>query len=142
MKEDLQRVFIHELGHFIAAELSYTYLNYDRRIEIMELYKRGNTDFYDGRTSTSLATLDSYNPENSANEYLQLFYGCLFETLHREIDINDCLCSKVSVEENFTKNIGNGELMTNLCYNYHIGLKLLKYVSNGTILLKKIFGRQ
>lgn len=108
MKEDLQRVFIHELGHFVAAEISFLYFDYDRRIEKMELYKRGKTDFYDGYTNTTKATSNSYNPDNSANEYVQLFYGCLFETLYRQIKIDECLSSNVTIAENNRSNIGNG----------------------------------
>lgn len=110
MNEDFKRVFIHELGHFIALELNFRLYNYDRRAIGLKIEPRINTKFYNGSISTDKATTGSYNPINSAKEYAQTFYGCLFESLYRNIDIKSCLKSSVSKTDYLVNNIGNGKV--------------------------------
>lgn len=110
MKEDLQRVFIHELGHFVSSELNYKIYKYDRRANEIIIAPRLNTDFYNGSISTNKATPYSYLPEFSAKEYVNIFYGCLFESIYRSIDISKCLKCSVTREEHLIENIGNGKI--------------------------------
>lgn len=119
MTDDLQRVFIHEMGHFIAAETNHRIFKYDRRIELIKLMARPNTSFFNGSVSTKKVTLDSYSYLTSANEYVQTFYGCLFEVIYRKIELNECLCSSISREEHLIHNLGNGKVDS--LYIYSIG---------------------
>ncbi len=107
---DLQRAFIHEMGHFIAAELNYKLCNYDRRIDEFKLYLRDNsTILYDGYVRTKNVVIsDRFNHEIIANYFGNAVYGCLFESLYRKIDLDQCLCD-ISIEENLLQNFGNGQ---------------------------------
>ncbi len=118
MKEDLQRVFIHELGHFIAAELNFILYDFDRRIIEMKLEPRLGTKFYNGSVRNDKPMDDNYHPKNTSKEYAQTFYGCLFECLFRKIDINDCLKNSVTREEHLITNIGNGKIDALYIYSY------------------------
>tara|TARA_R110000765_G_scaffold128003_2_gene226101 strand:- start:188 stop:802 length:615 start_codon:yes stop_codon:yes gene_type:complete len=106
---DHQRAFIHELGHFIASELNFRIYKYDRRIEEFIISPRKGSEFSDGEVKTSKATALSYDPYNTAKEYVKTFYGCLFEILYRKIQINECLCSRI-IDEFLILNYGNGLL--------------------------------
>jgi len=108
---DLQRVFIHEIGHLVAAELNYRLYNYDRRIEKLTLYPRNSTAFFNGEVYTSKANKDKYFVETCANEYVQTFYGCLFEVIYRKLELNKCLCYRFTKEKNvehLKENLYNG----------------------------------
>tara|TARA_R110002049_G_scaffold247412_1_gene421574 strand:- start:233 stop:853 length:621 start_codon:yes stop_codon:yes gene_type:complete len=107
---DLQRVFIHEIGHFVAAELNYVIFNYDRRTEQFNLTPRVGTKFYNGLVHNSKATKDSYSIKTCANEYVQSFYGCLFEVLYRDIELDKCLRISVSKDDHLIHNYGNGKI--------------------------------
>lgn len=120
-KNDLQRVFIHEMGHFVAGELNYRLFNYDRRIEEFKIVPRIGTKFYNGSVYDSKSKKDSYSVNTSANEYVQLFYGCLFEVLFRNIALNKCLCTSVSRENHSINNFGNGKVDAN--YIFYIGIR-------------------
>lgn len=118
MKEDLQRVFIHELGHFVAAELNFILYNFDRRAIEMKLEPRPGTKFYNGSIRTNKSMDDNYHPINTSKEYVQTFYGCLFECLFRHIHINDCIKNSVTREEHLISNIGNGKIDALYIYSY------------------------
>lgn len=109
IQKDLQRAFIHEIGHLVAAELNYSLFNYDRRIDLFKLKLRdGSSMFYDGAVKTNnVPKSNRFNLGEVANYYTNLVYGCLFESLQREINLKQCLC-EISIKENLEKNIGNG----------------------------------
>ncbi|WP_400078779.1 hypothetical protein [Winogradskyella sp. R77965] len=106
---DLQRAFIHEIGHFIAAELNYVLFGYDRRIDEFVLHFREDSKIYfDGYVRTfKLPKSNKFNLNVIANYSANIFYGCIFECLYRKINLNQCLCI-ISIEENLKSNIGNG----------------------------------
>ncbi len=118
---DLQRVFIHEMGHLVAGELNYRLFNYDRRIEEFKIVPRIGTKFYNGSVYDSKAKKGSYSVNTCANEYVQLFYGCLFEVLFRNITLDKCLCTSVSRENHLVHNYGNGKVDGN--YINYIGIR-------------------
>ncbi len=108
---DLQRVFIHETGHLVAAELNYRLYDYDRRIERLNLYPRKGSTYFNGEVYTSKANIGKYSIETCANEYVQIFYGCLFEVIYRNLDLDKCLCyrfSKEKLKEHLEDNLYNG----------------------------------
>lgn len=65
---DLQRVFIHEIGHFVAAGLNYMIFNYYRRTGKFNLTPRVGTKFYNSLVHNRKATIDSYSIKSFVNE--------------------------------------------------------------------------
>ncbi len=92
----LQITFIHELGHHIANELNYRLFHFDRRTKSIHLYPSEHGNFFDGKTISRNANKDYYLPENTPLEYIRSFYGCLFESLLRDINIDKCLCGYIT----------------------------------------------
>lgn len=102
----LQITFIHELGHHIANELNAKVFGFDRTTESILLYPSSHGNFFDGETKTANTIVDHYEPENTPLEYIRIFYGCLFESLFRQIEIGKCLCesaSKSDINNNLCK---------------------------------------
>ena len=95
-REKAQVAFIHELGHHVSNKLNKTIFGYDRPTESITIYPSKYGDFFDGMTKSSNTTPNSYKAEYTPLEYLRAYYGCLFEGLFRSIDINECLCSKIT----------------------------------------------
>lgn len=110
LMNDLQRAFIHEVGHFVAAELNFRLFNYDRRIDEFVIHLRNNSsNLYDGYVTTNKTPNSNQIDHNIiVNYYTNIAYGCVFESLYRKDRLNKCLCD-VSIKDNLQFNFGNGQ---------------------------------
>ena len=92
MKDEyFQRVFIHELGHFVANEIVYKNFGF-RKTETMFLrYMPDHQDFVGGCKPFKPVGVAEGIVVNYAEYLLSLFYGCLFETYKNGLDaFNEC----------------------------------------------------
>lgn len=107
--DNLQIIFIHEIGHHIANELNARVFSFNRRTESILLYPSNHGDFFDGKTKIANTNTDFYQVENTVLEYIRTFYGCLFECLFRQIEISKCLC-EVATESDVIDNLCKGRV--------------------------------
>jgi hypothetical protein len=92
--EDLHRVFIHELGHFVAHELDKRYFGGPGTKSIELFHHPKNPDIWGGEAKVNVSKDEKEKGLPSRNriaEYLATStYGCVFECYLLEISLSQC----------------------------------------------------
>lgn len=96
--QKLTRVFIHEIGHYVARELNFKLYNIGDGVEriFIKTHNLSNTIDYSGETTAKKPEghVDNDKIENIAEFTAVIIYGCLFQTLYLksklEFDFRDC----------------------------------------------------
>jgi hypothetical protein len=98
MMESEQRVFIHELGHFVAHELNHKYYNGTGVAEVLIHSCDENTN----ETCGSCKPINNGNENNPVPierlaEYLAVtIHGCIFQAYFMKQDWNECMCGSTN----------------------------------------------
>ncbi|TJY35889.1 hypothetical protein [Pontimicrobium aquaticum] len=90
---DLEIVFFHELGHYIAHELNYELYGIGKveSIDFIE-YQLPNGLQYQGKTIPLVSDGDNRDKEltNLPEKIAELVYGCYFQTLYTKLPFKSC----------------------------------------------------
>lgn len=93
LRSNKNRVFFHELGHYVANRLNSEEFGLSRveKIKIKRHVINGNVDF-SGETTYSVPDGDKRNKplENLPQKLADLIYGCYFQSLYTENDLKVC----------------------------------------------------
>ncbi len=93
-KKNLHRVFIHELGHYVAHELNYELYGFGEigAIEFVEHNLPNGID-YEGKTIPKIEIGQSQNDKliNLPEKIAELVYGCYFQSIFTEMPLKICL---------------------------------------------------
>lgn len=92
--ESIQRVFIHELGHFVAHELNHKYYNGTGVEEfIIHPCDENTNELYGYCKPINNGNENNPVPIERLAEYLAVtIHGCLFQAYFMKQDWNDCMC--------------------------------------------------
>lgn len=91
--EYIQKVFIHELGHFVAYELNHKYYNDDGVAEMtLHPCEKNNHEICGSFKFINNSTKNNRVPIKRLSEFLAVtIHGCLFQAYFTEKDWNDCM---------------------------------------------------
>lgn len=96
--ESIQRVFIHELGHFVAHELNHKYYNGTGVAAVLLHPCDKNINEICGSCKPIInGNENNLVPIERLAEYLAVtIHGCLFQAYFMKQDWNDCMCGSTN----------------------------------------------
>ena len=89
--KNLETVFFHELGHFVANKLINELYNIFEIEEVLLIQKYTNEVDYEGQTKRKIPLGKADTPlKNMPERLCSLIYGCYFQTIYQDTNINMC----------------------------------------------------
>lgn len=131
MNNNLEIVFFHELGHYIANHLIYKNFGIGQIDRIILIRKYTHEVDFEGQTQFKIPEGESSNKplENLPEKLASLIYGCYFQSLYTSQNLDLCFnpmkhCKGSNDYSDFGKSLKRFEIE-----NYII-FKLLDYIQN------------
>jgi hypothetical protein len=92
MEVKFKRIFMHEVGHFIAHQMNKLFYNGSLGVDEINIYKE--LDEYWGST-IPLKPVNDFKelpppPERLVSFLILCYYGCVVQSAYQEIELNDC----------------------------------------------------